>query len=97
MCFPNQAKAAEVAHAKKRFEMTRFDLVHHLWKLETKKKHEMVGRTCKALYAFLELFRHCSQVVGSAEQELHYLECALRGSEEVGTSLIYFFKARRRY
>lgn len=39
-----QSKAAEVALAKKRFEMARFDLVHHLSQLETKKKHQVVER-----------------------------------------------------
>lgn len=46
-CIPTlilKAKGAEVALAKKRFEMARFDLVHHLNQLETRKKHEVVDR-----------------------------------------------------
>ena len=39
-----KARAAEVAMAKKRFEMARFDLVQHLNQLETRKKHEVVDR-----------------------------------------------------
>lgn len=40
----SQSRAAEVALAKKRFEMSRFDLVQHLNQLETRKKHEVVDR-----------------------------------------------------
>lgn len=40
----SQSRAAEVALAKKRFEMSRFDLVQHLNQLETRKKHEVVER-----------------------------------------------------
>lgn len=79
-----QAKAAEAAVSKKRFEMARFDLVHHLSQLEIRKKHEVVGRTCRALYAFLELFRQRDDLVGSTEQHLVELEFALKRSREVG-------------
>ncbi|CAN0046347.1 unnamed protein product [Pylaiella littoralis] len=77
-----QAKAAEAAVSKKRFEMARFDLVHHLSQLEIRKKHEVVGRTCRALYAFLELFRQRDDLVGSTEQHLVELEFALKRSRE---------------
>lgn len=72
-----------MAQSKKRFEMARFDLVHHLSQLETKKKHEVVGRTCDALYAFLEFFRQCNDLVGSTEQGLRQLQYALKLSREV--------------
>ncbi|CAN0259016.1 unnamed protein product, partial [Ectocarpus sp. 8 AP-2014] len=77
-----QARAAEVALSKKRFEMARFDFVHHLSQLETKKKHEVVGRTCTALHAFLALFQRCNGLVASTEQRLRELECALTLSRQ---------------
>eukprot|EP00752_Nemacystus_decipiens_P002697 g2518.t1 len=77
-----QAKAAEVAQSKKRFEMARFELVCHLSQLETKKKHEVVGRTCDALHAFLDLFRQCNHLVGSTEQRLLELQEALKLSKQ---------------
>ncbi|CAN0033867.1 unnamed protein product [Scytosiphon promiscuus] len=62
--------------------MARFDLVHHLSQLETKKKHQVVGRTCKALYTFLDVFRQSYELVGSTEQNLAELEYALQLSEQ---------------
>ena len=36
-------RAAEVAATRRRFELARFDLVHHLNQLETKKKFQLVS------------------------------------------------------
>lgn len=53
----SQSRAAEVALAKKRFEMSRFDLVQHLNQLETRKKHEVVDRwAISRTYSPTELF-----------------------------------------
>jgi hypothetical protein len=38
-----QVRAAEVAATRRRFELSRFDLVHHLNQLETKKKFQLVS------------------------------------------------------
>ena len=72
-----------MAQSKKRFEMARFELVCHLSQLETKKKHEVVGRTCDALHAFLAFFRQCNDLVGSTEQRLCELQEALKLSKQV--------------
>ena len=63
--------------------MARFDFVHRLSQLEAREKHEVVGRTCKVLNFFLEVFRRCSDLEGNAEEDLHLLETALKGSEKV--------------
>lgn len=42
--FLSQARTVEMALAKKKFEMARFDFVHHLNQLETLKKHQVVDR-----------------------------------------------------
>lgn len=59
----SQSRAAEVALAKKRFEMSRFDLVQHLNQLETRKKHEVVDRwatnsTYSRTESFLSAFKN---------------------------------------
>lgn len=72
-----------MAQSKKRFEMARFDLVCRLSQLETMKKHEVVGKTCDALYAFLGFFRQCDGLVDSTEQRLRELQEALKLSREV--------------
>ncbi|CAM9882221.1 unnamed protein product [Ectocarpus sp. 12 AP-2014] len=90
-----QARAAEVALSKKKFEMARFDFVHHLSQLETKKKHEVVGRTCTALHAFLALFERCNGLVASTEQRLRELECALTLSRQASNTEDGVWLARR--
>ncbi|CAN0512965.1 unnamed protein product, partial [Ectocarpus sp. 12 AP-2014] len=90
-----QARAAEVALSKKKFEMARFDFVHHLSQLETKKKHEVVGRTCTALHAFLAFFERCNGLVASTEQRLRELECALTLSRQASNTEDGVWLARR--
>lgn len=80
-----QAKATEAAVAKKRFELARFDLVHHLNQLETKKKCQLVDRTCSALYAFLGLFHQCHMLVANTEPQMREFQRALQLSRKVPT------------
>ncbi len=72
-----EARLSEVATMKKRFELARFDLVHHLNQLETKKKFQLVERVCNALYAFLGLFHQCHTEVARIEPSMRDMQYAL--------------------
>ncbi|CAN0460993.1 unnamed protein product, partial [Discosporangium mesarthrocarpum] len=79
---PTQARALEVSQAKRRFELARFDLVHHLNQLETKKKFQLVDRVCSALYAFLGLFHQCHMLVADLEPYMRNLQHAINLSRK---------------
>lgn len=72
-----QVRSAEVAKTRRHFELSRFDLVHHLNQLETKKKFQLVERVCSALYAFLGYFHQCHSLVASVEPSMRDLQHAL--------------------
>jgi hypothetical protein len=73
-----QLRAAEVAATRRRFELSRFDLVHHLNQLETKKKFQLVERVCSALYAFLGYFHQCHTLVANLEPSMRDLHHSLQ-------------------
>ncbi len=72
-----EVRFAETTDTKKRFELARFDLVHHLNQLETKKKFQLVERVCNALYAFLGFFHQCHTEVARIEPSMREVQYAL--------------------
>ncbi len=72
-----EGRLSDMATAQKRFECARFDLVHHLNELETKKKIQLVERVCNALYAFLGFFHQCHTEVAKIEPSMRDMQHAL--------------------
>ncbi|CAM9785225.1 unnamed protein product [Chrysoparadoxa australica] len=72
-----QLRAAEVAATRRRYELSRFDFVHYLNQLETKKKFQLVERVCSALYAFLGYFHQCHMLVAGLEPSMRDLQHSL--------------------
>ncbi len=72
-----ESRLSDMATAQKRFECARFDLVHHLNELETKKKFQLVERVCNALYAFLGFFHQCHTEVAKIEPSMRDMQHAL--------------------
>ena len=54
-----EQKQAELALLKKKYELSRYDLVTELNSLETKKKFQLCERACSALYSYLGFFHQC--------------------------------------
>ncbi len=73
----DEGRLSDIATAQKRFECARFDLVHYLNELETKKKFQLVERVCNALYAFLGLFHQCHTEVARIEPCMRDMQYAL--------------------
>ncbi|GMI16032.1 hypothetical protein TrLO_g1413 [Triparma laevis f. longispina] len=63
-----------VSTSKRRFELTRFEMVDLLNKLEIKKKFQLVERVCSGLYANLGFFHQCHTLVAVREPSMRDLQ-----------------------
>ena len=67
-----------VKGSRKRYELARFDLVHELNQLETKKKFQLAERVCSGLYADLGFFHQCHILMATLEPKMRDLYQALQ-------------------
>lgn len=88
-------KEAEVAMLRRKFELSRFDLVTELNILEMKKKFQLTERIVSAIYAYLGFFHSCHTNIATIEPAMRELMNELNSARKDFSCEVMLGRAKR--